>query len=62
MEQQLLEKFVPSVFRQLPADCNAQPAEFVPGDAKTTVLAKNATIYAQVLPSADAIEIRYYHL
>jgi hypothetical protein len=60
-EQQLLVKFVPT-FMLSNAECDAKPAEFAPGILEPRVVARNGTIYGQVFPRRQNLEIHYYHL
>ncbi|HYP07842.1 MAG TPA: hypothetical protein VER03_16535 [Bryobacteraceae bacterium] len=61
LEQQLLEKFVPTFFVH-PGDCDSGPAEFASEATDPKIVAKNGSIYGQAFASRDAIEIHYYHL
>jgi hypothetical protein len=60
-EQALLEKFVPTFFLN-PSDCDAGPSEFALDSMEPKSVAKNGTIYGQVLRSGSHLEIHYYHL
>ena len=65
LEQQLLERFAPSLMIDA-GDCDKLPAEFLPGSKQPVVVAQNGTIYGRVFPisesSSPTIEIHYYHL
>ncbi|MGH9721555.1 MAG: hypothetical protein ACRD8O_15200 [Bryobacteraceae bacterium] len=60
-EQELLLKFAPAFFVSQP-DCDGLPAEFLAGSHQPRVVAKNGTLYGQVFPRGEMIEIHYYHL
>lgn len=70
LEQQLLERFVPS-FRIDPKDCDVKPAQFRAGAADPEVAARDGTLYGQATPNGvakrgtpngSAIELHFYHL
>lgn len=60
-EQVLLQKFAPT-FLISAGECDVLPAEFQPGSTEPHLIAKNGTIYGQVFPAGNFIEIHYYHL
>jgi len=43
-------------------DCDVLPSEFRPSSQEPRAVAKNGTIYGQVFPRGEFIEIHYYHL
>jgi hypothetical protein len=62
-EQQVLERFVPR-FLVSAGDCDGLPAEFASGVEKPKLVARNGTIYGQVSPGRNdlEVEVHYYHL
>ena len=60
-EQALLERFVPT-FLLNPSDCDSAPSEFARDLVEPKTVARNGTIYGQVLRSGALLEIHYYHL
>lgn len=61
VERELMRRFAPR-FLLSAGECDGMPAELRRAAAEPEVLAKNGTIYAQVLPAAGDIEIHYYHV
>jgi hypothetical protein len=67
LEQQLIERFVPS-FLISAGECDTAPASFVAGSPVPTLAARDGTIHAQAFPvgvpdSPDVqVEIHYFHL
>lgn len=67
LEQELLTRFAPAFFLSS-GECDAMPAEFVPGSADPQVLARNGTLYGSVSPvqnpggAGSFVEVRYHHL
>lgn len=67
LEQELLQRFAPTFFLSS-GECDALPAEFVPGFVEPTVLARNGTIYGSVSPvqappgTGVFAEVRFHHL
>lgn len=67
LEEELLERFHPT-FMISQQECDGKPAEFRAGVAEPRVVAKNGTIYGQVMPKEipglvePFVEIHYYHL
>lgn len=66
LEQSLLEQFLPR-FYVSKGECDASPAEFVPGVSAPRVSARNGTIYGQAFPSVRGtrgrwVELHFYHL
>ena len=67
LEQQLIERFVPS-FLISAGECDTAPASFVTGSPVPTPAARDGTIHAQAFPvgapdSPDLqVEIHYFHL
>ena len=61
LEQTLLQKFVPK-FIINGADCDSAPSEFARDAVEPKSIAKNGTVYGQVLRSGEFLEIHFYHL
>lgn len=61
MEQSLLEKFRPT-FMISGTDCAVRPSNFKSGQATPEPIAQDGTIYGQVFPVSNHIEIHYYTL
>jgi len=67
LEQQLIERFIPS-FMTSADECDVAPAAFVPDSPVPTLAARDGTIYAQAFPAASPdspdqqVEIHYFHL
>ncbi|MCC7156490.1 MAG: hypothetical protein IT161_18080 [Bryobacterales bacterium] len=67
LEQELLARFAPAFFLSS-GECDAMPAEFVPGLADPRVMERNGTIYGSVSPvqspdgAGSFVEVRYHHL
>ncbi|MBX9604031.1 MAG: hypothetical protein K2X35_23700 [Bryobacteraceae bacterium] len=61
LEQQLLERFQPTLFVSA-TDCDGLPAEMTPGLGEPVVAARNGTLYGHVIRNGARIEVRYFHL
>ncbi|HPT26819.1 MAG TPA: hypothetical protein PLZ95_10400 [Bryobacteraceae bacterium] len=61
LEQSLLERFRPT-FMLSATECDGRPAEFRSGESDPVKPVRNGTIYGQVFPAGDFIEIHFYHL
>ena len=61
VEQQLLEKFIPT-FMVSQDDCDGLPAEFKKDSSDPRVVAKNGVVYGQVFKRELLTELHYYHL
>jgi hypothetical protein len=60
-EQSLLVRFAPQ-FMISAGECDVLPSEFQPGVGEPYPAARNGTIYGQVFPNGEFLEIHYYHL